>query len=79
MMSDSPGEEGWYQAANILGSLCELGHCEIQAAQGAGATNGFGGTHQESRDAGSAPVSSSKSMIRDAISSGSFGMMSRWN
>src|ERR1700681_4925503 len=46
MMSDPPEEECSYQAATCLGSLCELGHCESQAAQGAGATTGVGGTHQ---------------------------------
>jgi len=79
MMSDFPEEEGWYQAATCLGSLCELGHCESQAAQVLAQLTVSEVLTKESRDAGSAPFVESKVMIRDAIEQRVFRMMSRWN
>jgi len=56
-----------YQAATCLDRYVNWGHCESQAAQGTGATNGFGGTHQRVQNAGSAPFVEFQSWIRDAI------------
>jgi AcrR family transcriptional regulator len=47
MMSDFPRKTKCsHQAAACLGSLCPLGHCKCQAAQGAGATAGVRGAQQ---------------------------------
>jgi len=62
-----------------MGSLCELGHCECQAAQVLAQLTVSEVLTKESRDAGSAPFVEFQAMIRDAMSSGSFGMISRWN
>jgi len=47
MMSGFPAQaESSHQVATRMGRLRELGHRKSQAAQGAGATTGLGGTHR---------------------------------